>query len=694
MPFPPETISGLHIWLDAQAITGLADGAAVSTWSDRSGFGNDATQGTGTAQPTYKTKGLNGFPSVRFDGSTDWLTILGADALALTNNATGLSVFAVINLTDVVSATSRQIITFSTSTETNARMKLGQRNATNNFWDISGRRLDADVQQNLLGAAFTQVGSQIISGIVDWANSNADVWRNSFNEATTTAWFVDGNTSATNSISVIVGAKHTGAAPAEFWVGDIGEIIVYNRAVTQSEREFIITYLDSRWQLSAPLLPIRRRPSGPLRRFQQYRPKIRSSFEVETVVSAAAPSASGVGQVYQRNYTRAVGAKGSAGTGQVYQRVWTDVDSLKGGTGVGRVEQRAWTDVDSKKGGIGVGQVFQRAWTQATSSKGGVGVGQVVQRAWTQAQSVPSGVGRVFQRAWTQATGSKGAAGSGRVEQRAWTQSFTSKGGIGAGQVIQRAWTQMTSLKGGIGAGRVEQRAWTQAGTGIKKAIGVGQVVQRAWTQNTTIKQITGTTVNVVQRAYVQAQSIPTGVGRVMQRAWTQAIGTKGGVGTGLTVQRSQTTDIGAKGGVGAGFISQRTWTRAGAAVKGGIGIGQVVQRAWTRAGTGIKGATGTGRVEGRNYTFSVTAKNSIGNIARVVQRAWTQSAAFLLQPGTGLRIRIHGRESTRLRSGRESSNIISGRESTRLRSGQEPRDTLSGREGKTTISGNEEGTP
>jgi hypothetical protein len=243
----PKQVSGLHLWFDASAITGLNDTDPVATWPDLAGFGNDATQGTFGSRPLYRTNILNGLPAIRYDGSDDWLTVLGTDMLALTNNATGISVLAVANLTDEVSATSREIITFSTNTETNARMKFGQRNATTNFWDISGRKLDADTQQNLLTAANTQTGAQVLTGVVDWANSNADIYRNGTNEASTAAWFTDGNTSATNSVSVIVGAKHTGAAPAEFWVGDLHEILVYNRAITTTERQFLEAYLTLKW---------------------------------------------------------------------------------------------------------------------------------------------------------------------------------------------------------------------------------------------------------------------------------------------------------------------------------------------------------------------------------------------------------------------------------------------------------------
>lgn len=80
VPQPPDTIADLEVWLDAGSLA-LSDNDPVSTWADRSGNGNDATQGTGANQPTYKTNILNGRPIVRFDATNDGMST----ALTLVN---------------------------------------------------------------------------------------------------------------------------------------------------------------------------------------------------------------------------------------------------------------------------------------------------------------------------------------------------------------------------------------------------------------------------------------------------------------------------------------------------------------------------------------------------------------------------------------------------------------------------------
>lgn len=59
----------------ADAITGLADAAAVTSWVDSSAGATPVTQVTGTKRPTYRTAVLNGKPVVRFDGVDDFLQV-------------------------------------------------------------------------------------------------------------------------------------------------------------------------------------------------------------------------------------------------------------------------------------------------------------------------------------------------------------------------------------------------------------------------------------------------------------------------------------------------------------------------------------------------------------------------------------------------------------------------------------------
>ena len=67
--------SNLELWLDASDLS-LSDGDDVSSWTDVSGNGNDATAGNA---PTFvsggNTSNLNGRAAVSFDGSDDYLSL-------------------------------------------------------------------------------------------------------------------------------------------------------------------------------------------------------------------------------------------------------------------------------------------------------------------------------------------------------------------------------------------------------------------------------------------------------------------------------------------------------------------------------------------------------------------------------------------------------------------------------------------
>ena len=67
----PTQIDGCVLWLDADDKEAIVESSgAVSSWLDKSGNGNHASQGTGTKQPTYSANGMNGRGIITFDAST------------------------------------------------------------------------------------------------------------------------------------------------------------------------------------------------------------------------------------------------------------------------------------------------------------------------------------------------------------------------------------------------------------------------------------------------------------------------------------------------------------------------------------------------------------------------------------------------------------------------------------------------
>lgn len=87
---PPLRLSNCVLWLEAHAVTGLADGAALSPWLDASGGGKDFSQGTAGLKPLYKTGQKNGYAGVYFDATNDTMT----GSLSISNPYTIFVVYA------------------------------------------------------------------------------------------------------------------------------------------------------------------------------------------------------------------------------------------------------------------------------------------------------------------------------------------------------------------------------------------------------------------------------------------------------------------------------------------------------------------------------------------------------------------------------------------------------------------------
>ena len=75
----PSELTGLQLWLDASDATTITESSgSVSQWDDRSGNGKHVTQAIASAQPTYSATGLNGLPTLSFDGADDTMATIAA----------------------------------------------------------------------------------------------------------------------------------------------------------------------------------------------------------------------------------------------------------------------------------------------------------------------------------------------------------------------------------------------------------------------------------------------------------------------------------------------------------------------------------------------------------------------------------------------------------------------------------------
>lgn len=249
--FTPKNISNLQLWLDASQLN-LSNDTAVSSWTDNSGNGYNATQGTLANRPTFKTNILNGRPSLLFDG-TDSLSIPSSTSNFKFLHSTDSSLFIVLQ-PGVVSDPAVNYILISTGASTaniGYSLRFADSPASNNginsfiYFGSSGNTVVSNAVNNVLTANtfnYFRVMSQPTNGTA--ANRSeiqvdlSTVIKN--NTQTNTA------STSNSSSNLFIGQSDTGAFP---FSGYISEIIIYNKILSSSETTSVQNYIRSKYRL-------------------------------------------------------------------------------------------------------------------------------------------------------------------------------------------------------------------------------------------------------------------------------------------------------------------------------------------------------------------------------------------------------------------------------------------------------------
>lgn len=242
--FSPMDVSGLKIWLKADALT-LNDNDPVTTWTDSSGNGFSPTQSTAGLKPLFKTAILNGFPIVRFDGSDDQLDFSGS-ALAVFNNvASGTLVVVCSDTNNAGGDTDHTVAGFCTNSTTNARIIAETRLGGVSQFDSRARRLDTDTAVTATKAFVS--GFHTIYADNNWTGNSNTVYVD--NVAGTSIGYVSGagNTSATNSGAASVGGR--GASATSSFPGDVAEVLAYVPRLSATDRALIQTYVSAKYAI-------------------------------------------------------------------------------------------------------------------------------------------------------------------------------------------------------------------------------------------------------------------------------------------------------------------------------------------------------------------------------------------------------------------------------------------------------------
>jgi len=237
--FMPSDISNLVLWLDADDSDTITEsGGFVSQWDDKSGNENHAAQGTGTDQPTYVSNALDGKYVVRFDGVSDILVVPDDDTL---DGTSGLTILVMLKPT--LSGDPDGIIAKRTGFGEFGEYAYGMF-----YWNDSYVYIDI----NGIGDRWDSDPQTFSSGTVYMMET---VFDGSLIASQRSKLYVDGSLSKTStetstsipnySSTLTLGALNEGYS--NFMQADYAEVLVYRKALTNTERQEVEGYLAWKW---------------------------------------------------------------------------------------------------------------------------------------------------------------------------------------------------------------------------------------------------------------------------------------------------------------------------------------------------------------------------------------------------------------------------------------------------------------
>jgi phage gp36-like protein len=212
----PVATNGLRMWLRADVGVTVNGAGAVERWEDLSGHGNHMLQSNPFQQPVLQSAGLGARATVRFDGNND--SLLGVEAMNFGRPST---VFLVYEVFDYASFAQGRIL----------------QNSADSSWI-------------LYTGGFASGGTSVQSGGVGLNQPTVAVMTNSLTGTTINIngsdWTQNPNASSGTPGRLNLGAGTGPGYPANC---SVAEVIVYDRALNDAERQEVEAYLAGRYTL-------------------------------------------------------------------------------------------------------------------------------------------------------------------------------------------------------------------------------------------------------------------------------------------------------------------------------------------------------------------------------------------------------------------------------------------------------------
>jgi hypothetical protein len=223
----PSNVANCQLWLDANDLSTVTlSNGLVTRWADKSGNGDNATAG---AAPTFATNAnLSGVGRVvRFNGSNTYLNV-SLSALA------GQPYTIIAMEVDGDKSSNNSYFIGNTGGSTDQALHMGY---YNNTTFRLGQWSD-DLSYN--GIYTSTTTPRLWSGKLD-TTAGRFLYLNGT---------LVGTLGSTNTVSGTLASAHIGSGfdtSTSFYQGDLAEIAVYNRALSDAERSSVESYIENKW---------------------------------------------------------------------------------------------------------------------------------------------------------------------------------------------------------------------------------------------------------------------------------------------------------------------------------------------------------------------------------------------------------------------------------------------------------------
>ena len=266
--FDPLDIAGCYFWFRADQISGPSDGDNITsshTIPNEGNTGSFAHSSTSSEQPTYTASAINGKPAITFDGTSEFLRMSSdyqAGGLFDEDFGSDFTVMIVCRPHDV-SDNSQRI--FGLYNSTNFQTTI-QSNENNVFW----MGIKSASKFSICGKATNDDDVTAANAISD---NEAHIFTAVYDQSETKMFlFQDGHLSASdssfelgNASSIVVTPKHIlhigcvpsvgrgGTTYADKYDGDIAEILIYDRKMSERNLTKLHHYLGKKYGISTRL---------------------------------------------------------------------------------------------------------------------------------------------------------------------------------------------------------------------------------------------------------------------------------------------------------------------------------------------------------------------------------------------------------------------------------------------------------